>query len=168
LLKSAGQSNLDVVLKTSDVIPGFVEAATLFAQQATAAGVKIHLQQVPANAYFNPSLQYLKLAFGETQWPPSSLKFFYLQALAADAPYNETHWKSKPFNDLLFKAIGELDKNKAQALWNQVQQIQWSQGGYLNWTNADFVDGLSKKVNGLKPSAAGILGNHRFVDAWLA
>jgi hypothetical protein len=49
-----------------------------------------------------------------------------------------------------------------------VQQIQWSQGGYLNWTNADFVDALSKKVNGVKPSAAGILGNHRFVDAWFA
>jgi peptide/nickel transport system substrate-binding protein len=168
LLKQAGQSNLNVVLKTSDVIPGFVEAATLLAQQATAAGVKINLQQVPANAYFNPSLQYLKLLMGETQWPPSSLKFFYLQALASDAPYNETHWKSASFNTLLFKAIGELDKTKAQSLWNQVQQIQWSQGGYLNWTNADFVDGLSKKVNGLKPSAAGILGNHRFLDAWFA
>jgi hypothetical protein len=49
-----------------------------------------------------------------------------------------------------------------------VQQIQYQQGGYINWVNADFVDGLSTKVHGLKPSAAGILGNHRFQDAWLA
>ena len=88
-------------------------------------------------------------------------------ALAANAPFNETHWHSKSFNKLLFKAIGELNHAKAQSYWNQIQEIQWREGGYLSWTNADFVDGLSKKVNGVKPSAAGILGNHRFQDAWL-
>ena len=167
LLKAAGKDSLKVVLQTSDVIPGFVESATLLAQQASAAGVTIKLQQVPASSYFNPSLKYLKMLFAETQWPPSSLKFFYLQALAANAPFNETHWHSKSFNKLLFKAIGELNHAKAQSYWNQIQEIQWREGGYLSWTNADFVDGLSKKVNGVKPSAAGILGNHRFQDAWL-
>ena len=168
LLKAAGHQGLKVTMQTSDVIPGFVESATLFAQQATAAGVTIQLQQVAANAYFNPSLQYLKLRFAESQWPPPSLKFFYLQSLASTAPYNETHWKSAPFNTLLFKAIGELDKAKAQSYWNQVQQIQWQQGGYVVWTNADFVDALSKKVQGLAPSAGGILGNHKFDTAWLS
>jgi peptide/nickel transport system substrate-binding protein len=168
LLKAAGREGLKVVLQTSDVIPGFVESATLLAQQAAKAGVTIKLQQVPASSYFNPSLKYLKMLFAETQWPPSSLKFFYLQALASNAPFNETHWHSKSFNRLLFKAIGELNHAKAQSYWNDVQEIQWRQGGYLNWTNADFVDGLSKKVKGIKPSAAGILGNHRFQDAWLS
>ena len=54
------------------------------------------------------------------------------------------------------KAIAEPNKAKAQSYWNQVQKIQYDQGGYLNWTNADWVDGLSKKVQGLKPSAAGV------------
>jgi peptide/nickel transport system substrate-binding protein len=168
LLKAAGQSGLNVTMSISDVIPGFVESATLFAQQATAAGVKIQLQQKPPDSYFNPSLQYLKESFAETQWPPPSLKFFYLQALAANATYPETHWHDPAFNTLLFKAIGETDQAKAQALWDQVQQIQYQQGGYINWVNADFVDGLSKKVHGLKPSGAGVLGNHRFQDAWLS
>ena len=168
LLKAAGHQGLKVTLQTSDIVPGFVESATLLAQQARAAGVTIHLQQVPASSYFNPSLKYLKMLFAETQWPPSSLKFFYLQALAANAPYNETHWHSQSFNKLLFKAIGEKNHKKAQAYWNHIQKIQWERGGYLSWTNADFVDGLSKKVKGLKPSSAGILGNHRFQDAWLS
>jgi peptide/nickel transport system substrate-binding protein len=168
LLKAAGHSNLTVPMAISDVIPGFVESATLYAQQAKAAGVTIQLQQKPPDSYFNPSLQYLKELFAETQWPPPSLKFFYLQALASNATYPETHWHDPAFNTLLFRAIGETDKAKAQALWNQVQQIQYQQGGYINWVNADFVDGLSTKVRGLKPSAAGILGNHRFQDAWLA
>jgi peptide/nickel transport system substrate-binding protein len=168
LLKAAGQENLKVQLFTSPIFPGFVEAATLLAQQAKKAGVTMNLKQVPPNSYYNPSLLYLKMPFAETQWPISSLKFFFLQALASNAPYNETHWKSKEWNDLLFKAIGEPNKAKAQALWNQVQKIQYDKGGYLNWTNADWVDGLSKKVQGLKPSAAGVLGNYRFLDAWLA
>lgn len=168
LLKAAGHAGLKVPMQISDAIPGFIESATLFAQQATAAGVTIQLQQRPADSYFNPSLQYLKMLFAETQWPPPSLKFFYLQALASNAPFNETHWKSPSFNTLLFKAIGEPDKTKAQTIWSQLQKIQYDQGGYLSWTNADFVDGLSNKVHGLKPSAAGILGNHRFQDAWLS
>jgi peptide/nickel transport system substrate-binding protein len=168
LLKAARQENLQVVLKTSSIIPGFVESATLYSQQAIAAGVKIQLQQVPPDSYFNPSLQYLKLLFGQSQWPVFSLKFFYLQALAANAPYNETHWHDPSWNTLLFKAIGELDSSKAQALWNQVQQVQYEQGGYMCWTNAAYVDGVSKKVQALKPNPGGILGNHNFKTVWLS
>lgn len=168
LLKAAGHQNLHVLLKTSQIIPGFVESATLYAQQATAAGVTVSLQQVPPDSYFNPSLQYLKLLFGESQWPVFDLKFWYLQALASNAPYNETHWRVPSFDALLSKAIGELDQAKAQSYWNQIQQIQYHQGGYLVWTNADYVDGLSKRVKGLKPAGTGILGNHTFRDVWLA
>jgi len=95
------------------------------------------------------------------------MKFFYLQALASNAPYNETHWKDAHFNTLLGQAIGETDSTKAQDLWNQVQEIQYNQGGYLNWVNADWVDGLSKKVQGLTPSGAGALGNFVFMNVWL-
>jgi peptide/nickel transport system substrate-binding protein len=167
LLKKAGQENLTVLLRTSPIFPGFVEAATLLAEQAKAAGVTIQLKQVPPNSYYNPSLLYLKMAFAETQWPIPSLKFFYLQSLSAQAPYNETHWKDKSWNDLLFKAIGTTDPTAAQDTWNQVQQIQWDQGGYLNWTNADWVDGVSTKLKGLAPHPGGVLGNYLFMNAWL-
>ena len=103
------------------------------------AGVKVALQQIPPDSYFNPSLQYLKLAFGESQWPVFSLKFFYLQALAANAPYNETHWHDPAWNTLLFKAIGELDAAKAQSDWSQVQQIQCVLHG-LTTRKGDTVD----------------------------
>jgi peptide/nickel transport system substrate-binding protein len=168
LLKKAGQENLTVLLRTSPIFPGFVEAATLLAEQAKAAGVTIQLKQVPPNSYYNPSLLYLKMAFAETQWPIPSLKFFYLQALSSSAPYNETHWKSPSWNALLFKAIGETDQTTAQDTWNQVQEIQWNQGGYLNWTNADWVDGVSTKLKGLAPHPGGVLGNYLFMNAWLS
>jgi peptide/nickel transport system substrate-binding protein len=168
LLKAAGQENLNVLLRTSPIFPGFVEAATLLTEQAKEAGVTIQLKQVPPNSYYNPSLLYLKMAFAETQWPIPSLKFFYLQALSSSAPYNETHWSDKAWNDKLQQAIGELDQDKAQSLWNEVQEVQYNEGGYLNWTNADWVDGISTKVKGLEPHPAGVLGNYLFLNAWLA
>ena len=64
----------------------------------------------PPSSYYNPSLLYLKMPFAETQWPISSLKFFYLQALASNAPYNETHWKSASWND----AAGQGDRRAQQ------------------------------------------------------
>ena len=70
------------------------------------------LKQVPPNSYYNPSLLYLKMPFAETQWPISSLKFFFLGALATGAPYNETHWKSKSWNDLLNKAIARAEQGQ--------------------------------------------------------
>ena len=167
LLKKAGQENLTVQLFTSQIITGFVEAATLLAEQAKAAGVTIKLKQVPPDSYYNPSLLYLKMPFAETQWPISALKFFYLQALASDAPYNETHWQSSSWSGLLRQAIAELDKTKAQELWNEVQKIQYDQGGYLQWTNADWIDGLSKQMKGLDPHPAGAMGNFLFLNVSL-
>ena len=96
-----------------------------------------------------------------------SLKFFYLQALASDAPYNETHWKNSARNKRLYKAIGETDQAKAQGDWNQVQKNQYDQGGYINWINADWVDGLSTKVKGMKPIRPACSATS-FMNAWLS
>jgi peptide/nickel transport system substrate-binding protein len=167
LLQKAGQPNLTVQLQTSQIFPGFVESATLLAEQAKDAGVTINLKQESPSNYYNPSTLYLKMPFAETQWAITSMKFFYLQALAKDAPYNETHWNNPDWNATLNQAIGETDEGKAQDLWNQVQQTQYDEGGYLNWVNADWVDGLANNVKGMSPSGAGALGNMTFMNAWL-
>ena len=148
LLKSAGQSNLTVELDTSPIFPGFVESATLLAQQAKDAGVTINLKQQPSNSYYDPSTLYLKMAFAETQWAITSLKFFYEQALASGAPYPETHWKNSDTDKWLNAAIAESDQAKAQGYWNQVQKQQYDEGGYLQWVNADWVDGLAEQRQG--------------------
>ncbi len=45
LLKKAGKSNLAVTLQTSDIVPGFTQAATLFAQQAQGSRRQDHDQE---------------------------------------------------------------------------------------------------------------------------
>ena len=64
LLKAAGHANLSVDLHTTDGAAGMVDTATVFANQASAAGVKINVINDP-NFYGN---QYLKLAFSVDFW----------------------------------------------------------------------------------------------------
>ena len=92
LLAQAGHENLTVTLHTSDIVPGFVEAATL-AEQAKGAGVTVEVKKEPANAYLDTSLLYTKLDFAQSFWTYSSIPLWYEQALLSDAVWNETHWR---------------------------------------------------------------------------
>ena len=93
LLKAAGKTTSTVTLQTSNVVPGFVEAATLFAQQAKAAGVKVKIKKEPANAYFDTSLLYTKLTFGAVLLGGRLARRVVQLALHSKAVWNETHWR---------------------------------------------------------------------------
>lgn len=168
LLSAAGHSSLDVTLNMSDLRPGLTQAATLFAEQAKAANVNVRLNTVPANEWFNPSLTYLKRTFDSSYWGVSDIPSFQKQALASDAPYNETHWADPTFDKRLDEAITATDEQQATELWNQLQQQQFDEGGYLVWANANNLDACANEVNGIVPSRFDNLGGTTgFIDAWI-
>jgi peptide/nickel transport system substrate-binding protein len=167
LLKQAGAENLQVTLHTSDIVPGFVEAATLFAQQAKGAGVTIEVKKEPAGAYFDTSLLYTKLDFAQSFWTFSSIPIWYEQSLLSDAVWNETHWREPSFDKLIREAQGAPDESTATELWGRVQQIQYDEGGYIVWSNQQLVDGASTQVKGLKPSSFFNLGGWNYRDIQL-
>jgi peptide/nickel transport system substrate-binding protein len=164
LLKKAGAEDLRVTLHTSS-IAGMLEAATLFAEQAKGAGVKVKVVKEPEDTYFT-SL-YLKLPFAQTLWNPVPMSNFYDTALRSTGLFNETHWKTPKFDKLLATAEGELDKTKAASLWGQVQKTLWDEGGYIVWGFQPWLDGVSSKVGGAKGYGFGPLSNHNFREWWL-
>jgi peptide/nickel transport system substrate-binding protein len=168
LLKQAGREDLRVTLHTSEIVTGFVEAATLLAEQAKDAGVTIDIKKEPANAYFDSSLLYTKLDFAQSNWIIASLAQFYTQALLSDAVWNETHWRDEAFDKLVQDAQAATDDETATELWRQAQQVQFDQGGYIVWSNTNNVDGLANNVRGLLPSSFGSLGGWNYQDVWLA
>jgi len=167
LLKQAGAENLQVTLHTSDIVPGFVEAATLLAQQAKGAGVTIEVKKEPAGAYFDTSLLYTKLDFAQSFWTFSSIPIWYEQSLLSDAVWNETHWRQPSFDKLIRDAQGAPDESSATELWGRVQQIQYDEGGYIVWSNQQLVDGASTQVKGLEPSSFFNLGGWNYRDVQL-
>jgi peptide/nickel transport system substrate-binding protein len=166
LLKSAGKSNLNVTLQTSNIVPGFTAAATLLAQQAAQAGVKVQIKTEPANAYFDTSLLYTKMNFAQSYWTTGSLAAFYSQALETSAVWNETHFKQASFDAAIRKATGATTVEQATALWLKVQKIQYDRGGYIGWANQNIVDAASNKIKGMVPSAFFNLGGWDYRDVW--
>jgi peptide/nickel transport system substrate-binding protein len=166
LLKQAGHEKLNVTLYSSTAIAGMLESATVFAQQAKQAGVSVQVNNGPPDTYF--ASKYLKWAFGQTNWPAIPIPNWINESLTQKAFYNETHWHKPSFDQLVLKAQGEQDEAKAKELWHEVQKILWDQGGYLIWGFTPFLDGVSKKLNGVQPSGFFALGNFDFQHFWLS
>jgi peptide/nickel transport system substrate-binding protein len=172
LLKAAGRQGMSFDMPVAEVLPGFVEAATLFAQQAKAGGVKINVRQQNVSNYFTTSDGYLTrpLAFDYTGTSVSMTQQ-YLAVMWANAAYNDTHWGHQSggaaADKTLFAAIGATDPAVAQRLWNEVQHLQYNEGGVIIFANADAVDAVGPRVHGLRTTPVENLNGFRFQDAWV-
>jgi peptide/nickel transport system substrate-binding protein len=153
LLKAAGHANLSVDLHTTDGAAGMVDTEKVFANQATAAGVKINVINDP-NFYGN---QYLKLAFSIDFWGTRAYLNQVQQGSLPNAPYNETHWPPKSgtgsnFVSLYNQALATTDAAKRNQIMQEMQQAEYNAGGYIIPFFGGLIDGYSAKVKGFKPS----------------
>ena len=114
--------------------------------QAGLKGVTLKVQ--PVAAYYNPALLFTKMTFAQNIWAIGSLDSFYSQALVTGAALDETHWSNRSFDQLYKKAIGATNPQLAKQYWNQLQAMQYNQGGYIFWAEVHNVDAISNKVAG--------------------
>jgi peptide/nickel transport system substrate-binding protein len=172
LIKAAGQTGATIVLATSPYADGVVQAATLLAQQASAAGITIKVKVVSPATYFTPPGGLGSGSFRQDTYDPvASLGSLYLDFFTARA-FNETHW-GQQFGGaagykLINEAIAATDPSKAQQLWHAVQLQQFNQGGFLVWGNAYVLSLIAKRVKGLTESRAGFLNSGQaLADMWV-
>lgn len=173
LFKAAGVLGDTFILPTSDASPGMVESATVLAQQAGAAGVKVVVKTTSAATYYTPAGGFLTRSFGqEVDQPVGSLTSAYLSEYTLTAPYPDTHWGKQPGGgadeQLISQAIAATDPSTAKSLWRECQLQQFNQGGYLVWGNVPYVDAAANNVRGLKAGAGFSYNNWRLQDGWLA
>ena len=121
LLKAAGKEGLTVPLAVSNIAPGAVSTAQVLAQQATAAGVTININNLAdAATYFDK--YYVQAPFNidyaatNPMW--ASIGFFLLPG----ATYNIEMWKDPTWLALVTKAR-ELEFAKQKAYLGEAQQI---------------------------------------------
>ena len=79
---------------------------------------------------------------------------------AANAPWNDTHWKNERFNTLLVKARTELDSDRRRAMYWEMQEIVRDDGGTIIPVYAQYVFANRNTV------AHGPLAANRSVDGW--
>jgi peptide/nickel transport system substrate-binding protein len=169
LLKAAGQQNLTVELTVSDLVPGELEAATLYAAQAKKAGVTVNLKKVDAASYFTAAAGW-PYPMGVTTWSDAanSLGGFYQLGGTTKGPYNETRWGNADTDAKIQEALGTSDPKRATELWSNIQKRMFANGGYIVYGAPQFVDGLSPKVQGLTNDQHWFLSGAQLYKAWLA
>ena len=171
LLQAAGQDSLSLKLYTAGVIAGMNETATLFADQASAAGVDVSVGKDDPATYYSagsPGGTWPNKTFSINNWiiGQGSLPLFYLSALQKDAPYNETHWDSPQGDKLLSEALAEGDENAAKDKWRAVQELQVNEGGYILTSFLNWVDGYAPSIRGVQTTGAGPCNYWDFKSAW--
>ena len=172
LLKSAGMEGLSVKLYTAGVIAGMNETATLFADQANAAGVNVSVVKDDPATYYSegsPGGTWPDKIFSMNNWiiGQGSLPLFYLSALQKGTPYNETHWNEPKADKLLAEALADGNPDTAEEKWRVVQEIQVDEGGYIVTSALNWVDGYSPNVHGIHTTEAGPCNYWDFKSAWV-
>jgi hypothetical protein len=63
--------------------------------------------------------------------------------------------------------VAATDTNRAKELWNEVQLLQYNQGGMVVWGASDYVDAVANNVRGLQTTKASYLNYMNFNDGWI-
>jgi peptide/nickel transport system substrate-binding protein len=153
LLKQADHEDLNVTLVTSPVLSGVVAMATVLAEQAKAAGVTITLKNVPPGTFFGDN--YLNWTFSQDYYS----YFPYLtqvgQSMLPASPYNETHHDDPRYTSLYHQAQATPDAGLRREIEHQMQQIDFTQGGYIIPAFPSTLDAYSDTITGYAPARLG-------------
>jgi peptide/nickel transport system substrate-binding protein len=153
LLKQADREDLTVTLVTSPVLSGVVAMATVLAEQAKAAGVTITLKTVPPGTFFGPD--YLNWTFSQDYYS----YFPYLtqvgQCMLPASPYNETHHNDPRYTSLYHQAQATADAGLRKEIEHEMQQIDFTQGGYIIPAFTSTLDAYSDAITGYGTSRLG-------------
>jgi peptide/nickel transport system substrate-binding protein len=161
LLKQAGHAGLTVQLTTAAVFQGVVQAAEVFAQQATGAGVTVKLQKLDTGTFYGPN--YLKWTFAQDFWATREYLPQVAQGSLPTSPFNETHWADPTFIKLIGQARAELDESKRNQILQQAETIEYNTGGYIIPYFSNQIDAYSAKLSGFVEAKSGFpLGNYWF------
>jgi peptide/nickel transport system substrate-binding protein len=130
-MKKAGMLDHVFKLHAADAaFSGAVDAAIMIKEQAKRAGIKIDVVREPNDGYW--SNVWMKKEWCMCYWggrPTEDMMFTV--AYAKDAPWNDTHWDNKRFNELLVAARAELDNTKRATMYGEMQEICRDDGGVI-------------------------------------
>ncbi|HWE09751.1 MAG TPA: ABC transporter substrate-binding protein [Solirubrobacteraceae bacterium] len=161
LLKQAGHSGLAVQLTTAPVFQGIVQAAEVFAQQASAAGVTVKLQKLDSGTFYGSN--YLKWTLAQDFWATREYLPQVAQGSLPSSPFNECHWADPTFIKYINEARATLDQTKRNEILRQAETIEYNSGGYIIPYFSNQIDAYSDKLTGFVEAKSGFpLGNYWF------
>ncbi|QIP83299.1 ABC transporter substrate-binding protein [Streptomyces sp. Tu 2975] len=166
LLKKAGLLKRTVSIYTSSVANGFVEAATLFAEQAADAGLRIRITNGSAETYFKDQLT--KGVMGSHRSGAMTIPNYLNDRLLTKSAFNASGWRRKDFDADFAKAQSTTDVAERTRLYGELQRTVHEEGGLLVWGHPDWLNAVSSRVRGVEEAPPNTLDSARFDKVWLA
>jgi peptide/nickel transport system substrate-binding protein len=152
-------------LVTTEDISGLADSATLFANQAREAGIKVEVVKQESGAFWDKTWK--AGDFYTTYWGTNdSVVFFASKTMVSEAGQNESGWNDPGFDAAYRKVIATNDPAQRSAALKELQQIEYERSGYLLWGMADGIDLAAAKVQNL-PKLAGY-GRVQLEGVWLS
>jgi len=167
LLKKAGYDNdlrvtLDTSLAISSTALGMGE---VFAQNADAAGVKVDINQISATTFF--SNYYTKVPFSQIYYDYSPYLAQVAQTFLPTSPFPETHFNDPHYTALYYEANKTQNPAVRKEIEYAMQEIDFTQGGYIIPCFVDSLDAYSSELAGYETGKVGEpLGNFVFEQFW--
>ena len=163
---AAGQR---VELKMSDgAWSSSSECAQVYQQSLAKAGIDLQITNVAADGYWSDT--WLKAPFCAVIWgrrmsPDQTLSTTF--GLKSD--YNDSNWRNEDFEKLLSQARVELDQGARKIIYDECQKMVAEEAGEINFAIGDFLDGYSRRVQGVHPHPRFDLDDCRVAEkAWFA
>ena len=128
-LKQAGLSELNIELSASDSPwVGAVDAAQLVQEAARPGGINVTINRVAEDGYWTDT--WLKAPWCLSYWGGRPTEDWMFQtAYSAESSWNESFMQHERFNKLLLLARGELNTELRRAMYYEMQEILYNEGG---------------------------------------
>lgn len=166
-LQQAGMDSLSVQLHIADTaFEGAIDAATLFAESAKAAGIDLEVVREADDSYWDNV--WLKKPFCGSYWGGRPTEdWVFSQIYSSGADWNESKWENERFNELLLQARSELDTDKRREMYVEMQRICHDDCGSIIPIFMAYTHAVSASI-GLPEQIAGNweLDGHKNGERW--
>ena len=135
-----------MTLTTSNVAAGAIKSAQVFAQQASAAGIKVNISEVPVSTIFGPN--YLKWPFAQDVWTYYPYLPNAQETFIKGAVFNECHVNNANYTKLFNEANATVDFHLRTELIHEMQTLEYNgeASGYIIPYFIPSIDGFSPRV----------------------
>lgn len=160
LIRRAGAEGTTIELTTSQAASGFVEAATVFADQIRAAGLKARIATGDKDTYWSDILKKGTLVSFRSGAMP--IETHIAQRLLSDSTTNATKWARRDFDALYDRAVSAPREDDRKAAFEDMQRMLHAEGGLLVWGFADGIVATAENVTGVRGAPSNTLDWARF------
>ncbi len=167
--KASGHDGSPIELLVADTaFPGAVDAATLWAASANAAGIPLTIKKVPDDGYWSDVWNVKPFCASYWEGRPVQDQM-YSTAYLSTAEWNDTRFKNQEFDDLLAKARGELDPAKRKELYGKIARILQEEGGVVVPMFNEFIDAHAEAITGwVDDPTLPMMGGFASSKTWMA